>query len=117
MVVIIVIVGDDVTMGIVFVVMIMVIDAQLCGDTLPKQGNKCRMARDCLGTPGTANMLVQANDVIGRSHHHVQVVGNHQDTAPSMIPDFPDQGIQFSLTTYINPLHRFIENQQVRISE
>ena len=109
--------GYDVAVDVMFVIMVMVIDAQLGCHRFTKQGNEFRMPGNRLGMTGATDMLVQANDMISRRHHHMQVVRHHQHPAASMIPDPPDQGVQFGLAAQINALNRLVQNQQIRIAE
>ena len=40
---------------------------------------------------GAADMSVEANDLVGFSHDHMQVVGNHQDPALKIIANRSDE--------------------------
>jgi len=66
--------------------------------------------------PTAADVTVQAQNPIGSCHHQVEIMGDHQDTAITLITNLTDQLIEFHLTMDIDPLYRLIKNQQVRLS-
>ncbi len=72
-----------------------------------------RVLRHMAGRPGTTNMAVQANDVIGGGHDHVQVVRNQQNAAAIYVADGFDQFVEGDLAGKIHALDRFVQDQQI----
>lgn len=97
-------------------IMTMVADSQ-CFRFSTKEFQIGRVAADLLRVTGTADMVVQADYPISSLHDQMQIVGDHQYTATSIIPELADQLIQFSLTIHINTLYGFVQHQQVWFSQ
>jgi len=47
---------------------------------------------------GAADVSVEADDLVGFGHDHVQVVGNHQDPAVKIISDSSDELVKLIFT-------------------
>ncbi len=47
----------------------------------------------------------------------MQVMRNHQDPASPLFPEPANQSVKLSLSEVVNPLCRFIKDQQFRIAE
>ncbi len=68
------------------------------------------------GKAAAADVLVQADDLVGGSHDQVQVMGDHDDPAPELIPQCPDQFVQRRLPVDVDSLGRLVQHQQVRFA-
>ena len=99
------------------VVMVVTVNRQTASRFHPKKPEVFRMTGDFLGFPFTAKMPVETEDTVGGSHHHMQVVGYHQDSATPLITDLSDQAIQFGLAEVVHPLGWFIQDQQFGFAE
>ena len=71
---------------------------------------------DVIGVAGAAHVTVQTDHVVGGRHHQMQVVRNHQDSAVALISNVGDQLVEFHLPVNIDPLHRLVEHQQIRVA-
>ena len=101
---------------IVTMVVAVVIDGQTLG-VFAKHFDKCRIVADLLGVARTAHMAIQANHLIGGTHHQMQVVGDHQHAAAVAVAQPGNQAVQLGLAADIHALYRFIEHQQLRFTQ
>ena len=99
------------------VVMVVTVNRQTASRFHPKKPEVFRMTGDFLGFPFTAKMPVETEDTVGGSHHHMQVVGYHQDSATPLITDLSDQAIKLGLSEMVHTLGRFIQDQQFGFTE
>ena len=93
------------------VVMVVTVKRQTASGFHPKKPEVFRMTGDFPGFPFTAKMPVETEDTVGGSHHHMQVMGYHQDSTTSLITDLSDQAIKLGLSEMVHPLGRFIQDQ------
>ena len=68
-----------------------------------EQGHEFRVLLDIFRFARAAQMTIQAEDSISRSHYHVQIVGNQQHPAMVFLANVIDQAIQCGLSTYVDP--------------
>lgn len=66
-----------------------------------------------LGAAGAAHMLVEADHVVGRGHHHVEVVTDEENAATVAVADLPDQPVEIGLAGEVDALHRLVQHQPV----
>ena len=69
-----IIAGADPLLAIRYQIVVMVMNVRVKGGFLAEKLNKCRIVGDLLGAAMAADMAVQANHLIGRGHHQMQVV-------------------------------------------
>src|SRR3546814_9724771 len=65
---------------VVVVIVLVAVDREDIG-LRTEQAPELGVSRDLVRTAGTADMAVHAQHPVGRRHHHVQVVADHQDAA------------------------------------
>ncbi len=63
-----------------------------------------------------ADMAVEADHRIGTGHHHMQIMGNHQDAAAFRIANAANQFVKRGFAGKIHPLHRLVQHQEIGIS-
>lgn len=63
-----------------------------------------------------ADMAVEANHRVGAGHHHMQIMGNHQDAAAFRVANAADQFVKRGFAGKVDPLHRFVQHQQIGVS-
>ncbi len=84
--------------------------------TVPEQLAVLHALGDRVRRAVATDMPVQAHHRVGRRHHHVQVVGNHQDAAAQCVADIRDQLVERDLAAKVHALHRLVEDQKVRLA-
>src|SRR5690554_1438187 len=67
-------VNDDIAMGIMLVAMVMIIKCERTRLCRAEQFEKRRVVADMLGVARTADMMIEAHDMVGRGHHQMQVM-------------------------------------------
>jgi hypothetical protein len=67
-------VNDDIAMDIMLVAMVMIIKCQSTRLCRAEQFEKRRVVTDMLGVARTADMVIEADDMVGRGHHQMQVM-------------------------------------------
>ena len=72
-----------------------------------------RCAGDVFRRAVTADVAVQADNAIGRRHDDVQFVADHQDGAAKCASHLFDAAIKGRGTGLVEPLGRFVQNQQI----
>ncbi len=82
-----------------------------------EQGLVLRVPAYGLGPARAADVTVEADHPVGRGHHDVQVVGDHEGPAPPARPDARNELVQFELPRYVHPLDRLVEDQQVGLPQ
>ena len=75
------------------------------------------MAADGLGRAVAADVAVEADHPVGRRHHHMQVVGDHQHPAAPPPADVADKPVERRLSGEVDALDRFVEDQQLRVAD
>lgn len=108
---------DDIAVNIMGVIMVVRVDRKVVGDLAAEQLEIGRMPRHALRMTGAADMAVEAKHVIGRGHHQVQVMRDHEHAAMVLVPDAPDEGIELRLPGHIDTLNGFVEHQQVGLPQ
>ena len=105
--------------GLVIVIVIVVVgvDGKRSILGLAKELEISGVAADTIGVTVTADMMVEADHGIGRCHHQVQVVGYHDNATTEAVSQFHDQLVEPGLPGDIDALNRFIQYQQVRLSQ
>ena len=108
--------ADHGAVQVVLVVMVVGVNGQALG-ILAEQFDEGRIEADLLRVPGTADMAIQADHLVGGAHHQVQIVGDHQHPAAITITQLGDQPLQLGLTGDIDALYRLIEYQQFGLAQ
>ena len=67
----------------------------------PKQGTVFWCCRDNSWRTFAANVMVQADHPVTRSHNHVQIVADHQHACPRIAAHLCDQGLKRRLTRLV----------------
>jgi hypothetical protein len=93
------------------------VDGERLSCSSPEQSCVFRMLANGLGRSGATHVPVEAEDVVGCRHHHVEIVGNHDYAATAAVTKYADQLIEGSFTGVIDALNRFVEDQEIRIDE
>ena len=107
---------DDAAILVVLVVVVVLIECQ--GRTaLAEELEIFRAGLDRIGRAPAADMAVEADHRIGLSHHHMQVVADHQNAGLRRVADLADQLVKGHLAREVNALHRFIEHQEIRLAD
>src|SRR4051794_12565171 len=70
----------------VAVVVMMAVERDLIRNAGPEQLNKRRILRHRLRIAFAADVLIEADDVIGRGHHHMQIVADQKDAGGKLAP-------------------------------
>src|ERR671922_2667763 len=83
----------------------------------PKQAHVLRMLRDGLRNTRAAHVAVEAYHAIALSHDDMQIVRDKQNAETPLEPQAPDQGIEFRFAKIVDTAHRFIEDEQLRITQ
>ena len=97
-------------------VVVVAVDRQRLGGTAAEQFQIFRALADHLRRATAADMAVEADHRIGLGHHHMQVVGDQQDTAAGPVADRFDQIVKRNLAGKIDALHRLVEDEQIRFA-
>ena len=58
-------------------------------------------------------MSLQANDLVGRRHHHVQVMQNEKNAAIQPVSNALYQAVKRYLAIEVDALHRLVENKKI----
>ena len=90
---------------------------KLGGHPRPEQGEIGRVPADRLGVAGAADVAVQADNLVGRRHDQVEIVGHHEHAAAAPAPDLGDKLEQLGLTGHIDALDRLVEDQEVGLAQ
>ncbi len=99
------------------VVVVVVVDGELARHVFAEQGQVGGIPGHRLGTSGAADVVVEADHLVGRRHHQVQIVGNQKDATAPLVPDAPDQTVEVGLAAHVHALHRFVQHQQVGLTQ
>lgn len=100
---------EHLTVNAVLVIVLMGVNC--CG--LTKDIDVGLILSDLLGIALTADMLIEADDMIRGRHHQVQIVGHHQYAAVKRLAEIRNHRVEGILPADINPLDRLIEHQKV----
>ena len=103
--------------NIVLMIMVMGVNGNRLRSLLAEQRQIFWMLTDRLGQTGAAQMLIQAQYLVGLRHDQVQIVRHQQYRTLQLIAQFTDQLVHAYLTTHINAGGRLIEHQQIRLAE
>ena len=87
------------------------VDGEALRLLLSEQGQVGWVNTDLFGSAMTADVVVEAHDLICRGHDQMQVVGNHQHPAMVAVADFIDQLVKLGLPGDIHALSRLIQHQ------
>jgi hypothetical protein len=82
-----------------------------------KQGAILGVSADVLRMALAADPVIQANDTIGRAHHNVQVVADHQHATAKVIPDFLNLTVKVGGAGLVETLRGLVQHEQVRLIE
>ena len=63
--------------------------------------------------PGATDMVVEADDPIGRCHHHVQIMRDHQHAAAAPAADAVEKIEQLGLAGGVEILCRLVEHERL----
>ena len=107
---------DDVAGGVVDMVVVVDIDRHVARDLGAEQFQVGRVAQHRLRMPGAADMVVDANHLVGRCHHQMEVVGDHQDAAAAAVAKPGDQPVEAGLAADIDALDGLVEDQQLGVA-
>ena len=67
-----------------------------------------------LGPPFTADVSVQTNHPVGRRHHHVQVVADHDHRRTGGLSDLFDQPVKCRGAWVVEPVCGFVKHKDIR---
>ena len=101
---------------IMIVTMVMVIESNTLGGARAEKGDIFGMGADRLGRARTANMTVQTKHPVGRAHHHVEIVADHQYTAATRLAQPLNELEHTELALEIDLLRWLVQHQKVRIA-
>src|SRR5690606_173066 len=108
---------DNIAMGVMLVVMVMGIQGNLRLERSTKEREISWIVGDRLRMSFTAHVLVKTNDRVCSSHDQMQIVRHQQHATLSLFADVVDQTVQRCLSSNIHALYRFIQNQQLWITQ
>jgi hypothetical protein len=108
---------DDVAGGVVDMIVIVNVDRHIARDLGSEQFQIGGVAQHRLRVPGAADMMVDADHLVGRRHHQMQVVGHHQDTAAATLAEPGNQPVEAGLTADVDALDGLIEDQQFGVAD
>ena len=100
-----------------FMVVMVGIDCQALGNTCAEKLEESRVITHLLRLSMTANMMIQADDLIGSRHHQVQIMRDHQHTTVTFATNISNELVELSLSRDIDSLCRLIEYQQAGITQ
>ena len=101
-------------------VVVMVVRVDIDGQVARRraeQGLVLRVPAHGLRPSRAADVTVEADHPVGRGHHDVQVVGDHEGPAPPARPDAGDEIVQLELPRYVHSLDRLVEDEQVGLAQ
>jgi hypothetical protein len=108
---------DDIAVDIMIMIVVVGIDSQVISHPATEEFEVSRMLADALGMTRTADMTVEAQNLVGRCHDEMQVMRDHEYAAVVAVPDSPDECVEFRLPCHIDALYRLVENKQVGLSQ
>lgn len=82
--------ADHISVKVVPMVVMVVIDRNRFGDLMSEGFNKRRVVGNIGGIAAAADMLIQANDLVGRGHDQMEIVGDHEHAAVKLVSELPD---------------------------
>ena len=100
-----------------FMVVAVFVEGQSISSLGSEQADIFRVLGHLVGLARAAHMAIEAYNVVGCSHHHMQIVGNHQHTAAALIPDALDQRVERQLARVIDARHRLVQHQQIWLTD
>jgi hypothetical protein len=106
-----------VAVRVVPVIVMMVIDGEGFDRLGTEQGDEGRIAAHRFRVADAADVVVKANDPVGRRHDQMQIVRNYQDAAIAALANARDQAVKLGLTGDVHALGRFIKRQQFRLAQ
>lgn len=104
------------TIGKMRVIVVVAIDGKRFRGARAEETEVFRACQHLCRRTATADMAIEAHDRVGFGHHHVQIMGNQQDTAAGTIPDFANELVDRDLSSEIDTLDWLVEYQKVRIA-
>src|SRR5690606_37804128 len=96
------------TVGKMRVVLVVAIDGKRFCGARTEEAEVFRARQNLSRRTATADMAIEAHDRVGFGHHHVQIMGNQQDTAAGTIPDFANELVDRALPGEIDTLDRLV---------
>ncbi len=106
----------DATVGEMGVVVAVAVDTERFGRARAEELQIFRARGDRLRRAATAHMPVEADHRIGVGHDDVQIVRDEEDAAAGFVADAPDEVVKRDFAGKIDALHRFVEDQKVRLA-
>jgi len=91
------------------------VDRELVGRTGAEHRNILWVPADRFGLAGAADMPVDAQHTISRTHDQVEIMRDDENAALACITNAPDQLIDSELTGKIDLLHGLIQDQKIGI--
>ncbi len=65
----------------------------------------------------TANMMVEAEDMVGLRHYQMKIMRDDQYAAAALVAEVRDQREKLSLAGEVDVLGRLVEDQQIRFPQ
>ena len=107
---------DDTAMQVVGVVMMVMVDRQRAR-ILAEKLDEGRITADLLGMARAADMVVEADNLVGRAHDQVEIMGHHQYAATVALAQAGDEAVKLGLPGHVDALNRLVEHKQRRGAE
>ena len=109
--VVIVVGGHHIAMQIVAVVVVVMVYRETFRYRTTEGFDKGGIVGDIRRIPAAADVLVQADNLVGGGHDQMQIMGDHDHTAVQFVPQATDQLIERGLAIDVHALGRFVQNQ------
>src|SRR5580658_1913819 len=82
-----------------------------------EQGAIGGIAAHRLGMAAAADMVIEADDAVGRGHHQMEIMRDQQDPAPRLIADAADQREELRLPGDVDALRRLVEREKLGLAQ
>lgn len=98
-------------------VVVMLIRRQMAHATLAEQRDIAWVDLHIQRMAGATDMMVKTHHPIGRRHHHVQIMADHEDATIPTSTGLLDQAHQLILAMDVEALGRLVHHQEVRVPQ
>jgi len=96
-------------------IVMMRIHGKAIGDMFAKKRGKRGIIAHGMRMSGTADMMIQANDMVGRRHYEMKIMRDHEDAGSMLFTDIGYQVIQHGLSGNVDALRGFVKHQKFRV--